>query len=123
MCTRIVYETGTGAFITGRGMDWSDPTAPFQIFSFPRGLERKGGPVDNAIAWRSQYGSVTCSMYDASTTDGMNERGLVANVLYLAEADYGDYMDPIPLRDLKAAPEPFIFEMAADEERDRHVED
>jgi len=41
----------------------------------------------------------------------------------MAEADYGDYMDPIPLRDLKAAPEPFIFEMAADEERDRHVED
>ena len=90
MCTRILYETGIGNFITGRGMDWSDPTAPFQIFSFPRGFERTGGPVDNAIAWRSKYGSVICLMYGAATTDGMNEQGLVANVLYLAEADYGE---------------------------------
>ena len=90
MCTRIVYETGAGAFITGRGMDWNDPTAPFRIFSFPRGMERTGGPADNAIAWRSTYGSVTCSMYDGATSDGMNETGLVANVLYLAEADFGD---------------------------------
>ena len=71
-------------------MDWSDPTAPFRIFSFPRGLERTGGPVDNAIAWRSKYGSVISSIYDAGTADGMNEQGLVANVLYLAEADYGE---------------------------------
>ena len=90
MCTRILYETGTGTFVTGRGMDWNDPTAPFRIFSFPRGLERKGGPVDNTIAWRSKYGSVICSMYDAATSDGMNEQGLVANVLYLAEADFGE---------------------------------
>ena len=90
MCTRILYETGIGNFITGRGMDWSDPTAPFRIFSFPRGLERIGGPVDNAIAWRSKYGSVICSIYDAGTSDGMNEQGLVANLLYLAEADFGD---------------------------------
>ena len=90
MCTRILYETGTGAFITGRGMDWSDPNAPFQIFSFPCGLKRTGGPVDNAIAWQSKYGSVICSIYDAGSADGMNEQGLVANNLYLAEADFGD---------------------------------
>ena len=90
MCTRILYETGTGTFITGRGMDWSDPTAPFSIFSFPRGLERTGAPVDNTITWRAKYGSVVCSMYGAATADGMNEQGLVANVLYLAEADFGN---------------------------------
>jgi len=90
MCTRVLYETGTATFITGRGMDWSDSTAPFSIFSFPRGLDRTGAPVDDAITWRSKYGSVICSMYDAATTDGMNDQGLVANVLYLAEADFGD---------------------------------
>ena len=90
MCTRIVYETGTTAFITGRSMDWSDPSAPFKIFSFPRGLERKGGPVENVVTWRSKYGSVICSIYDAGTSDGMNEQGLVANLLYLAESDFGD---------------------------------
>lgn len=90
MCTRILYNTESGAFITGRGMDWNDPKAPFKLYSFPRGLERRGGPVDNAIAWRSKYGSVICSIYDGGTTDGMNEQGLVANVQYLAEADFGD---------------------------------
>jgi penicillin V acylase-like amidase (Ntn superfamily) len=90
MCTRILYETGTGSFITGRGMDWNDPTATTRIFTFPRGLERTGGPVDNTVAWRSKYGSVIGSFYDAATADGMNEKGLVANVLYLAECDFGD---------------------------------
>jgi len=36
-----------------------------------------------------QYGSLIASGYDVGTADGMNERGLVANVLYLAESDYG----------------------------------
>ena len=90
MCTRILYETGTGTFVTGRGMDWNDPTATTRIFTFPRGLERTGGPVDNTVAWRSKYGSVISSFYDAATADGMNETGLVANVLYLAECDFGD---------------------------------
>lgn len=94
MCTRVIYGTGTGTFITGRSMDWNDPTAPFRIFCYPSGLEKTGGPVDNAVAWRSKYGSVVCSMYDGATTDGMNEQGLVANVLYLAEADFGDPAKP-----------------------------
>ena len=90
MCTRMLYETGTGSFITGHGMDWSDPNAPFQIFSFPRGIERTGAPVENTVTWRSKYRSVICSIYVVGTADGMNEQGLVANVLYLAEADFGD---------------------------------
>lgn len=24
MCTRILYRTGTGTYVTGRGMDWND---------------------------------------------------------------------------------------------------
>ncbi len=90
MCTRILYETGTGGYVTGRGMDWNDPSAATRLFSFPRGLERTGGPVDSAIKWTAKYGSVVASFYDGATADGMNEKGLVANVLYLAEADFGD---------------------------------
>jgi choloylglycine hydrolase len=39
--------------------------------------------------WQSKYGSLVVSGYDAGTADGMNEKGLVANLLYLAESDYG----------------------------------
>ncbi|MCP4384577.1 MAG: linear amide C-N hydrolase [Hyphomicrobiales bacterium] len=36
---------------------------------------------------------MTLSGYDIGTTDGMNDAGLVANLLYLAEADYGAGFD------------------------------
>ena len=90
MCTRILCETGTGTFIMGRGLDWNDPTAKTRIYAFPRGMEQYGGPDKNPLKWKSKYGSVFASLYDAANVDGMNEKGLVANNLYLAEADYGD---------------------------------
>ncbi|MFS1489738.1 linear amide C-N hydrolase [Vibrio splendidus] len=90
MCTRIIYETNTGKFITGRGMDWNDPTAKSRVVVYPRGLKQTGGDMDNALTWTSKYGSIFSSFYDAASSDGMNECGLVANTLYLAEADYGD---------------------------------
>jgi penicillin V acylase-like amidase (Ntn superfamily) len=90
MCSRIKYETGTGTFIIGRGMDWNDPTAETDLWVFPKGLQRDGGIGKNPIRWTSKYGSVVASFYNAATADGMNEKGLVGNILYLAEADYGD---------------------------------
>ena len=90
MCTRIKYETGTGSYITGRGMDWNDPTAQTDLWVFPKGMKRNGGIGKNPIKWTSKYGSVVASFYGAASADGINEKGLVGNVLYLAEADYGD---------------------------------
>lgn len=90
MCSRIEYETGTGTFITGRGMDWNDPTAKTRLWSFPKGMSKDGGTGADPLVWNSQYGSVVASFYDAGSADGMNEAGLVANLLYLAESDFGD---------------------------------
>lgn len=42
-----------------------------------------------AIAWTSKYGSVTTAAWDIGTVDRLNEKGLSANALYLAESDYG----------------------------------
>jgi choloylglycine hydrolase len=88
-CTRLVYETGTGTYITARGMDWNSPDAPTALWVYPRGMEQNGGIGKNPIKWTSKYGSVFASFYPANS-DGMNEKGLVGNVLYLAEADFGD---------------------------------
>ena len=90
MCSRIEYETGTGTYITGRGMDWNDPTATTRLWTFPKGMKQDGGVGPDPITWTSEYGSVATSFYDAGTADGMNEAGLVVNMLYLAESDYGD---------------------------------
>ncbi|MHB9099875.1 MAG: linear amide C-N hydrolase, partial [Syntrophales bacterium] len=41
-----------------------------------------------SLKWTSKYGSVIASGYESGTSDGMNEKGLVANMLYLAESEY-----------------------------------
>ena len=87
-CTRCVYLGPEGEVIVARSMDWvEDPGT--NLYSFPRGMKRDGAAGPKSIAWSSKYGSVVCSFYECSSVDGINEKGLVANVLYLVESDYG----------------------------------
>lgn len=51
-------------------------------------MVRRGGLTDNSVKWTSSYGSVVTAGYDIGVCDGMNEKGLVANLLFLAESDY-----------------------------------
>jgi penicillin V acylase-like amidase (Ntn superfamily) len=87
-CSRVVYLGSDGVVITGRTMDWAQDMQS-NLWAFPRGMKRNGAAGSKSISWVSKYGSVIVSGYDAGTADGMNENGLVANLLYLAESDYG----------------------------------
>ncbi len=87
-CSRAAYLGPEGAVITTRSNDWYT-SQHSNIWIYPQGLERNGNAGTNSLQWTSKYGSVTTGGWDATTIDGMNEKGLVANVLYLAEADYG----------------------------------
>ena len=62
---------------------------PTNLWAFPAGMARDGAAGPHSVKWVSKYGSLIASGYDAGTADGMNARGLVASVLYLAETDYG----------------------------------
>ena len=86
-CTRVVYQGSKDMVITGRTMDWKEDTRS-NIWIFPRGMERNGEVGKNPMRWKSKYGSVVTSAYDICSTDGMNEKGLVANLLWLAESSY-----------------------------------
>lgn len=86
-CTRVVYLGKNGMIVTGRTMDWKEDLKS-NIYVFPRGIERAGTDKGNTIHWKSKYGSVITAGYDIGTSDGMNEKGLVANLLYLTESDY-----------------------------------
>ena len=86
-CTRFVYLGPNDNVITARSMDWKLDVAT-NLWVFPRGMERNGEVGPNSLKWTSKYGSVIATGYDVSTTDGMNERGLVANVLWLVESEY-----------------------------------
>lgn len=86
-CTRALYFGKDGMVVTGRTMDWAEDMHS-NLWIFPRGMKRDGGIGDASVKWTSRHGSVITSIYEGGTADGMNERGLVANLLYLAESDY-----------------------------------
>jgi len=87
-CTRILYSGSDNTVITGRSMDWMKDNSP-NLWAMPKGVKRDGATGPGSITWAAKYGSVVVSMYDIGTVDGINEKGLVANVLYLAESNYG----------------------------------
>jgi len=87
-CTRAMYAGAEGLVITGRSMDWFQDLSS-NLWVFTRGMKRDGAAGKQSATWTSKYGSLVVSAYEAGTADGMNEKGLVANVLYLAESDYG----------------------------------
>jgi len=87
-CTRVLYTGTENTVITGRSMDWAQDMGT-NLWLFPRGIERNGNAGADSIRWTSKYGSVISSIYETATVDGINEKGLVANVLYLVESDYG----------------------------------
>jgi choloylglycine hydrolase len=86
-CTRAVYLGDNGDVITARSMDWKVDVAT-NLYVLPRGIARTGQAGPKSLAWTARYGSVVATGYDVSTTDGMNEKGLVANLLWLVESEY-----------------------------------
>jgi penicillin V acylase-like amidase (Ntn superfamily) len=88
-CTRAVYLGPDNLVITGRNMDWSGPMGT-NLWIFPRGLQRDGAAGPDGATWVSKYGSVVASVFDGASADGMNEKGLVVNLLYLTETQYED---------------------------------
>lgn len=93
-CSRVTWLGPENAVITGRSMDW-----PYSFNStfylVPRGVPQKGAGGPNSIEWVSKYGvvEVAGALNPGGPVngvfDGVNEKGLAANLLYLAETDFG----------------------------------
>lgn len=86
-CTRVVYQGPNDRVLTGRTMDFKDPMVS-HFWILPRGMQRNGAAGPRSLQWTSKYGSLIVSGYDIATVDGMNEAGLNANLLWLANAQY-----------------------------------
>lgn len=91
-CTRVIYKGPNNTVLTARNMDFSMPI-PANLWVFPRGMARTTDVGPHSLSWTSKYGSLAVSSFDIATTDGMNEKGLVANMLWLVESDYPSF-DP-----------------------------
>jgi len=93
-CSRVTWTGPDQQVITGRSMDW-----PYgfnsHFYVIPRGVVIDGAGGLNSLRFNTRYGTVGVSgstdpggVVDA-LFDGMNEKGLAANLLYLAENDFG----------------------------------
>lgn len=81
--------------VVGRNMDWKQSLGT-NLWVLPRGVERVGVDGENPLRWTAAYGSVVATAYDAATTDGVNERGLGAHLLWLAESEFGERDTGLP---------------------------
>lgn len=86
-CTRVVYVGDDNEVITGRTLDWKTPIGT-NLYVMPQGMERVGYDQPNTIKWISKYGSIVSVGYDVGVNEGMNEKGLVCNLLYLPGTVY-----------------------------------
>ena len=59
-----------------------------RLVSFSRGITRTSPDVTDAAVWTSRYGSIVVTGLGIATTDGVNEKGLAANALYLDKSTY-----------------------------------
>lgn len=88
-CTRAVYLGPDNMTVTGRTMDWRE-TMPTNLWLLPAGIQRVSYDNGPHLTWTSKYGSIAAVSYDIGTSEGMNEKGLVAQLLYLTESRYGE---------------------------------
>jgi len=98
MCTRVFINKEKGSALTARTMDWFE-RFDTNLWGFPAGVTRFAMPGDeDSYSWISKYRSIATAISLGenkkpeliSTTDGLNEKGLVVNTLYLSESDYGE---------------------------------
>jgi choloylglycine hydrolase len=95
MCTRAMWSDNGQAVLVGRNMDWIRDTGT-NLWALPRGRQRRGLDDGNALEWTVEHGSLVATDHDQATADGMNERGLGAHLLWLADAELGEPNQELP---------------------------
>ncbi len=81
-CSLILWNTNDKAVVAARTMDLYMDDKPRLVF-LPRGIARQGLPSGTSVQWTSKYASAVLTALDQATSDGMNEAGLSAHLLYL----------------------------------------
>ena len=89
-CSRAAFVTDAGDVFVGRNQDWTEKVnSTFNVF--PRGMERVGSADENPLTWTSKFGSLVITGYNSGTHEGVNEAGLAAHQLFLAQdLDFGE---------------------------------
>lgn len=95
-CTVAFWNNNMKAKTVARSMDLYTSDMP-SIVVYPQGIERKGMAGEGALQWTSKYGSVAVTAFNTdAVTDGINEFGLNAHLLYLDSSTYEKAGDDRP---------------------------
>jgi choloylglycine hydrolase len=86
-CSLILWNDNGQAVVAARTMDLYVSDEPRLVY-LPRGIARRGVAEGNAAQWTSKFASAVMTGFDAGATDGMNEAGLSAHLLYLHGAEH-----------------------------------
>lgn len=88
-CTAFYWESSLGRF-AGKSYDWHHSNA--YLITNKRGVKKIGFtvyPWEAGPAWISRYGSITFNQYGREFPNGgMNEAGLLVEVLWLNSSEY-----------------------------------
>lgn len=87
-CTTIFANNNNIAKAVARSVDLYMSDEPLLKVQ-PRGMERTGDAKTNSVKWKSKYGSVVVTAFHTDVaSDGINEKGLAAHLLYLSGTEY-----------------------------------
>lgn len=86
-CTTFCLKNNKGEVLFGKNYDWMVPDGI--VYINRRGVSKISGESDNPAQWVSRYGSVTFNQYGwESPSGGMNEAGLVIELMWLDGTKY-----------------------------------
>lgn len=89
-CTTVFSNTNNISKVVARSTDLYISDEPL-IKAQPRGVQRTGEAGENSLTWQSKYGNVVVTAFHTNVvSDGINEKGLAAHILYLSESQYPD---------------------------------
>lgn len=96
-CTSICLIADDGTAVCGRTMEWGTFDLNSRVAIVPRGHEFSSETLDGkkGLTWKTRYGAVALDMIGKDCfADGLNEKGLAVNYLYLPGiSEYQSY-DP-----------------------------
>jgi choloylglycine hydrolase len=89
-CSAFLLDAPSGPLVA-KGYDWSDERG--QVVANKRGVDKRAlvvAPGDLPAAWRSRFASLTFNQYGRELPNGgLNEAGLVVEVLMLPASAFG----------------------------------
>ena len=85
-CSRIFWNDNAVKLV-GRTLDWSKNFDEV-MWALPAGMPRLGRVDENPAKWTSRYSSLIIAGLDICTEEGVNEKGLVVNLLFLDGTQY-----------------------------------